>query len=61
MPTIQANGCPIHVEIEGPDNAPTLMLSNSLGTDLHMWDAQVPALTRHFRLVRYDERIICDL
>jgi 3-oxoadipate enol-lactonase len=56
MPTIQADGCPIHVEVEGPDNAPVLMLSNSLGTDLHMWDAQVPAFTKHFRLVRYDRR-----
>jgi 3-oxoadipate enol-lactonase len=32
------------------------MLSNSLGTDLHMWDPQVAALTQHFRLVRYDRR-----
>jgi 3-oxoadipate enol-lactonase len=32
------------------------MLSNSLGTNLHMWDDQVPALTRHFRLVRFDRR-----
>jgi len=56
MPTIQSNGCPIHVEIEGPENKPVLMLSNSLGTTLHMWDPQVAALTRHFRLVRYDRR-----
>ena len=32
MPTIQSNGCPIHVEVEGPENKPVLMLSNSLGT-----------------------------
>ena len=32
------------------------MLSNSLGTTLHMWDPQVAALTQHFRLVRYDRR-----
>ena len=32
------------------------MLSNSLGTNLHMWDAQVAPFTRHFRLVRYDRR-----
>ena len=32
------------------------MLSNSLGTDLHMWDPQMAALTQHFRLVRYDRR-----
>jgi 3-oxoadipate enol-lactonase len=56
MPTIQSNGCPIHVEVEGPENKPVLMLSNSLGTDLHMWDPQVAALTQHFRLVRYDRR-----
>jgi len=56
MPTIQSNGCPIHVEVEGPDNKPVLMLSNSLGTDLHMWDPQVGVLTQHFRLVRYDRR-----
>ena len=56
MPTIQSNGCPIHVEVEGPEKAPVLMLSNSLGTTLHMWDAQVAPFTRHFRLVRYDRR-----
>lgn len=44
------------VEIEGPEDAPVLMLSNSLGTDLHMWDPQMPALTQHFRVVRYDSR-----
>jgi 3-oxoadipate enol-lactonase len=56
MPTIQSNGCPIYVEVEGPENKPVLMLSNSLGTTLHMWDPQVAALTQHFRLVRYDRR-----
>jgi 3-oxoadipate enol-lactonase len=56
MPTIQSNGCPIHVEVEGAQDKPVLMLSNSLGTDLHMWDPQVAALTRHFRLLRYDRR-----
>ena len=33
-----------------------LMLSNSLGTTLHMWDDQVKPFTQHFRLVRYDRR-----
>jgi len=56
MPEIKADGCRIHVEVEGPERAPVLMLSNSLGTDLHMWDDQVAAFTRHFRLVRYDRR-----
>src|SRR5262250_2410619 len=56
MPQIDADGCPIHVEVQGRADAPVLMLSNSLGTDLHMWDDQAEALTRHFRLVRYDRR-----
>ena len=56
MPTIQSDGCPIHVAIEGPDDAPVLILSNSLGTTLRMWDGQVGPFTRHFRLVRFDRR-----
>jgi 3-oxoadipate enol-lactonase len=42
--------------VEGPANAPVLMLSNSLGTDIHMWDDQAKPFTQHFRLVRYDRR-----
>ena len=56
MPDINADGCAIHVEVEGPERAPVLMLSNSLGADLTMWDEQVAPFTRHFRLVRYDCR-----
>jgi 3-oxoadipate enol-lactonase len=57
MPDIKTDdGCTIHVEVEGPERAPVLMLSNSLGTNLHMWDEQVAPFTRHFRLVRYDRR-----
>jgi len=42
--------------IEGPEDAPALVLANSLGTTLAMWDAQIPALSEGFRLVRYDHR-----
>jgi len=56
MPMIDADGCPINVQVEGPERAPALMLSNSLGTTLHMWDDQVKPFTQHFRLVRYDRR-----
>src|SRR4030081_3029694 len=56
MPGIQSPGCPINVETEGATNAPVLMLCNSLGTDLHMWDAQATAFAKDFRLVRYDRR-----
>jgi hypothetical protein len=41
MPDIKTDdGCVIHVEVEGPQNGPVLMLSNSLGTNLHMLDDQ---------------------
>jgi len=56
MPMIDADGCPINVAVEGRDGAPVLMLSNSLGTNLHMWDAQAPEWAKHFHLVRYDRR-----
>jgi 3-oxoadipate enol-lactonase len=56
MPTIDADGCPIHVQVEGPTDAPVLMLSNSLGTTLHMWAPQVPEFRKHFRVVRYEQR-----
>jgi len=56
MPDINADGCVIHAELAGPEGAPVLMLSNSLGTNLHMWDDQVAPFTRHFRVLRYDRR-----
>jgi len=57
MPTITTDdGCPIYVEITGREGAPTLMLSNSLGTNLHMWDDQAYVFAKLFRLIRYDRR-----
>jgi 3-oxoadipate enol-lactonase len=56
MPMIDADDCALNVEVEGPADAPALMLSNSLGTDLHMWDPQAPAWSKEFRLIRYDRR-----
>lgn len=45
----------LHYRIDG-DSGPWLVLCNSLGTDLHMWDAQVSALSRNFRVLRHDAR-----
>jgi 3-oxoadipate enol-lactonase len=56
MPMIDADGCPIYVEVEGPAGAPVLMLSNSLGTTMAMWEPQMKALTPIFRVIRYDRR-----
>ena len=44
------------VAVDGPENAPALVLSNSLGTTLEMWDPQVETLSKKFRLIRYDTR-----
>lgn len=46
----------VHFRFDGPEDAPALMLSNSLGTALDMWDDQMPALAEHFRVLRYDQR-----
>ncbi|CAA9429044.1 MAG: Beta-ketoadipate enol-lactone hydrolase [uncultured Rubrobacteraceae bacterium] len=46
----------LHHVLEGPEDAPVLVLSNSLGTTLDMWDEQAPALRERFRLLRYDHR-----
>jgi 3-oxoadipate enol-lactonase len=44
-----------HHRCDGPDGAPALVLGSSLGTDLTMWDEQLP-LAAHRRLVRFDHR-----
>ena len=50
------DGARIAYRYDGEARLPTLVLANSIGTTLHMWDAQIPALTRHFRVLRYDYR-----
>lgn len=46
----------LHHVLEGPEGAPVLVASNSLGTTPRMWDDQAPALLERFRLLRYDHR-----
>ncbi|MCA1717162.1 MAG: 3-oxoadipate enol-lactonase [Actinobacteria bacterium] len=46
----------LHHVLEGPEEAPMLVASNSLGTTLRVWDDQAPALRERFRLLRYDHR-----
>jgi 3-oxoadipate enol-lactonase len=41
---------------DGPADAPVLVLGSSLGTPGAMWDDNVAALARRFRLLRYDTR-----
>jgi 3-oxoadipate enol-lactonase len=53
---IKANGIAFNCEIDGHDGAPWLVFSNSLATNLSMWDPQVADLGRSFRILRYDQR-----
>ena len=53
---VTANGVGLNCEIEGKEGAPWLTFSNSLATNLHMWDAQAAALADDFRILRYDKR-----
>jgi 3-oxoadipate enol-lactonase len=53
---IDNKGVRLHVQIDGPADAPPLMLSNSLGCTLAMWEPQMAAFTKHFRVIRYDRR-----
>lgn len=56
MPMINADGWLLNVSVEGRDGGPTLMLSNPLGAALQVWEPQMAALTRFFRVIRYDRR-----
>lgn len=44
------------IVVDGPDRGRPLVLSNSLGTRVAMWDRLLPALAGDLRLVRYDLR-----
>jgi 3-oxoadipate enol-lactonase len=56
LPTIDIRRENFNCRIDGPAGAPVLVLSNSLGADLAMWDPQIPTLTKQFRVLRYDQR-----
>jgi len=46
----------LHHEIDGPDDAPPLVLGPSLGTSTEVWERNVGALAERFRVIRYDHR-----
>ncbi|HWZ72637.1 MAG TPA: 3-oxoadipate enol-lactonase [Casimicrobiaceae bacterium] len=50
------DGTRIRYRLDGPTGAPFLVLSNSLGTNLDMWEPQLAVFTTRFRVLRYDSR-----
>src|SRR5262252_7139056 len=56
MPIAKLPDAQLFYQWDGPENAPVLVFSNSLGTTHRMWDPQVEAFSKHFRLLRYDTR-----
>ena len=54
--TSRSTVCSIAYRVDGSESADALVLVNSLGSDLRMWDPQVESLARHFRVIRYDCR-----
>jgi 3-oxoadipate enol-lactonase len=56
MPLLSIPTGELFYELTGPESAPVVVLANSLGTDYTMWNAQVPILSTHFRVLRYDAR-----
>jgi len=56
MPFAELRNLRLHYSLTGPASAPALVLSNSLGSNLSMWEAQAPAFAKQFRMLRYDMR-----
>jgi 3-oxoadipate enol-lactonase len=45
-----------YARLDGPSDAPVVVLSNSLGTTLEMWEPQVPVLSEQVAVLRYDHQ-----
>jgi 3-oxoadipate enol-lactonase len=56
MPIISINKIQINYQFDDFNQREVLIFSNSLGTDLSMWEQQVDILSHHFNILRYDTR-----
>lgn len=50
----RTNGIELHYTIDG--EGPWVVLSHSLACNVHMWDPQVPALAKRYKVLRFDTR-----
>jgi 3-oxoadipate enol-lactonase len=56
VPIADLSNVRLHYQLDGSPDKPVVMLSNSLMSNLTMWDPQLPALLAAFRVLRYDTR-----
>lgn len=56
MQTATVNGADLHYHLHGPKDGPAVVFSNSLGTDLRVWDELLPHLPAGLCVLRYDKR-----
>lgn len=56
MAFASVNDTSLHYQLEGDKDAPVVMLRNSLGTTLEMWEPQMSSLLTQFQVLRYDVR-----
>ncbi|SFE52140.1 3-oxoadipate enol-lactonase [Paenibacillus catalpae] len=50
------DGVRMAYRMDGSETKPVLVLANSIATSMNMWDGQIPELSEHFRVLRYDYR-----
>jgi 3-oxoadipate enol-lactonase len=56
MPYITANGVRLFYAISGSGDAEPVLFSNSLGTDIGMWDEVIAGVAPYCQCIRYDTR-----
>lgn len=56
MQFAKINGVVLHYAVRGPEDAPVLVFSNSLGTDFRIWSGLLERVGAPFRVVLYDKR-----
>jgi 3-oxoadipate enol-lactonase len=53
---VTVNGIDLVCEVDGPDEAPVLVLAHTLATSRAMWRRQIPHFAQRYRVVTYDMR-----
>src|SRR5215469_18539711 len=56
MPEVENGEVRLHYEVGGSEQGEVILLANSLGSNLHIWDKVLPAFENRFRVVRFDLR-----